>query len=306
MRIDFDDISLVIKGTTVLDGVTFHVKHGSFVSVLGASGAGKSTLLNILSGLTVQSGGSILFDGKAVDDLPPERRDVTMVFQDSRLFPNMSVLDNVAFPLKVRGVAKTERRERADEMLERVQLGGFGARRVNELSGGQRQRVALARALVPRPRAVLLDEPFNGLDEALREDMRALVLQLHDDLATTMLMVTHDPLEALTMSDRVAYLSHGRLVQVGTPDQTLLSPSSPEVASCFKATSALEGTVANGAFRKGKLSIPAIGTPDGPAIMLRTADGNVSVHAIAQPDPVSVHESATTYACSLGDNPEEE
>ena len=282
MRIDFDDISLVIKGTAVLEGVTFHVEHGSFVSVLGASGAGKSTLLNILSGLTVQTGGSVLFDGRGVDDLPPERRDVTMVFQDSRLFPNMSVLDNVAFPLKVRGVSRAERREQADDMLERVQLGGFGTRRVNELSGGQRQRVALARALVARPKAVLLDEPFSGLDEALREDMRALVLHLHGELETTMLMVTHDPLEALTMSDRVAYLSHGRLVQVGAPDQILLSPASPEVASCFKATSALEGEVSGGVFHKGNLVIPVIGVPDGPAIMLRTANGSVSVHTVAQ------------------------
>ena len=243
----------------------------------------------------------MLFDGQPVDDLPAHRRDVAVVFQDARLFPNMNALDNVAFPLKVRGIGRKERRERAAAMLAQVQLEDMGQRGVHELSGGQRQRVALARALVAGPRAVLLDEPFSGLDESLRDDMRRLVQDLHERLGTTMLMVTHDPTEALVMSDRVAYLSHGRLVQIGTPADALLHPAAPEVAESFGAARALEGQVVRGSLpaancRSRLLRWPrptgagmaagALGfspVPDGPAVLLRTASGFVDVHALPGP-----------------------
>lgn len=309
MQISLDSVSLATKGTPRLVDVSFEVPGGSFISVLGASGAGKSTLLGVVSGLIPQDSGRVLFDGRPVDDVPAYRRDVAVVFQDARLFPNMNALDNVAFPLKVRGVGRRERRERAAAMLAQVQLEGMGRRGVHELSGGQRQRVALARALVAGPRAVLLDEPFSGLDESLRDDMRRLVLDLHDRLGTTMLMVTHDPMEALVMSDRVAYLSHGRLVQYGTPTDVLLHPVTPEVAESFGAAHALEGRVVQGVFTCGKLQIPLAAVaqangrgsggcgggcgcggvlppvPDGPAVLLRTASGFVDVHAL--PGPVA-------------------
>lgn len=295
MQITLDSVSLATKGTPRLIDVSFEVPDGSFVSVLGASGAGKSTLLGVVSGLIPQDGGHVLFDGRPVDDLPAHRRDVAVVFQDARLFPNMNALDNVAFPLKVRGIGRKERRERAVKMLAQVQLEDMGQRGVHELSGGQRQRVALARALVADPRAVLLDEPFSGLDESLRDDMRRLVQDLHGRLGTTMLMVTHDPMEALVMSDRVAYLSHGRLVQYGTPADVLLRPAAPEVAESFGAARALEGRVVQGVFTCGKLQVSleqvvqANGAgcagalpqlPDGPAVLLRTASGIVDVHAL--------------------------
>ena len=246
MQIALDSVSLATKGIPRLVDVSFEVPDGSFVSVLGASGAGKSTLLGVVSGLIPQDSGHVLFDGRPVDDVAAHRRDVAVVFQDARLFPNMNALDNVAFPLKVRGVGRVSRRERAAAMLAQVQLEGMGRRGVHELSGGQRQRVALARALVAGPRAVLLDEPFSGLDESLRDDMRRLVLDLHERLGTTMLMVTHDPMEALVMSDRVAYLSHGHLVQYGAPADVLLHPATPEVAESFGAARALEGQVVRG------------------------------------------------------------
>ncbi len=300
MQIALDSVSLATKGTPRLIDVSLEVPDGSFVSVLGASGAGKSTLLGVVSGLIPQDGGHVLFDGRPVDDLPAHRRDVAVVFQDARLFPNMNALDNAAFPLKVRGVGRKERRERAAAMLAQVQLEGMGRRGVHELSGGQRQRVALARALVADPRAVLLDEPFSGLDESLRDDMRRLVQDLHGRLGTTMLMVTHDPMEALVMSDRVAYLSHGRLVQYGAPADVLLHPATPEVAESFGAARALEGRVAQGVFICGKLrvslgqvaqangagragALPQVG--DGPAVLLRTASGIVDVHGL--PNPVA-------------------
>ena len=276
MRIDFDHICLAIKGTQLLRDVTLSVPNRAFVSILGESGAGKTTLLRVANGLAVQDEGHVLFDGAAVDDLPANKRDVSMVFQDARLFPNMSVLDNVAFPLKVRGMGKEERRAQAQRMLENVQLTGLGARRTHEISGGQRQRVALARALVANPRAVLMDEPFSALDESLREDMRALVLSLHESLDLTVLMVTHDPVEAITMSDQVVCMAHGAIEQVGTGADILLRPAAESVRNIFKDTVAIEGRVEDGEFCARKLRVPAT-IEDGPALLVRTRAGVTTV-----------------------------
>ena len=276
MRIDFDHICLAIKGTQLLRDVTLSVPDRAFVSILGESGAGKTTLLRVANGLAVHDEGHVLFDGAAVDDLPANKRGVSMVFQDARLFPNMSVLDNVAFPLKVRGVSKDERRARAQRMLENVQLTGLGARRTHEISGGQRQRVALARALVANPRAVLMDEPFSALDESLREDMRELVLSLHESLDLTILMVTHDPVEAITMSDQVVCMAHGAIEQVGTGADILLRPATDSVGKLFKDTVAIEGAVERGEFSARKLRV-ATTIPDGPALLVRTRAGVTAV-----------------------------
>lgn len=276
MRIDFDHICLAIKGTQLLRDVTLSVPDRTFVSILGESGAGKTTLLRVANGLAVQDEGHVLFDGAAVDDLPANKRGVSMVFQDARLFPNMSVLDNVAFPLKVRGVSKDERRAQAQRMLENVQLAGLGLRRTHEISGGQRQRVALARALMANPRAVLMDEPFSALDESLREDMRALVLSLHESLNLTILMVTHDPVEAITMSDQVVCMAHGAIEQVGTGADILLRPATDSVGKLFKDTVAIEGAVERGEFCARKLRVPAT-IEDGPALLVRTRAGVTTV-----------------------------
>ena len=272
MRIDFDHICLAVKGTPLLRDVTLSVPDRAFVSILGESGAGKTTLLRVANGLAVHDEGRVLFDGVAVDDLLANKRGVSMVFQDARLFPNMTVLDNVAFPLKVRGMGKDERRAQAQRMLENVQLTGLGARRTHEISGGQRQRVALARALMANPRAVLMDEPFSALDESLREDMRALVLSLHESLDLTILMVTHDPVEAITMSDQVVCMAHGAIEQVGTGADILLHPATDSVGKLFKDTVAIEGTVERGEFSARKLRV-ATTIPDGPALLVRTRAG---------------------------------
>ena len=281
MRIDFDHICLTVKGTPLLRDVTLSVPDRAFVSILGESGAGKTTLLRVANGLAVHDGGRVLFDGAAVDDMPANKRGVSMVFQDARLFPNMSVLDNVAFPLKVRGVGKEERHAQAQRMLENVQLAGLGARRTHEISGGQRQRVALARALVANPRAVLMDEPFSALDESLREDMRALVLSLHESLDLTVLMVTHDPVEAITMSDQVVCMAHGAIEQVGTGADILLRPAAESVRNIFKDTVAIEGRVEGGAFRARKLRVPAT-IADGPALLVRTRAGVKTVKPLEE------------------------
>lgn len=280
MHLALDHICLSLSGKTILDNLSFHVDNGEFVSVLGESGAGKSTTLKIVAGLLPQDSGTVSFDGQAVDDLPTHKRSCAIVFQDIRLFPNMNVQDNVAFPLKMQGVPRSDRLRVAREMLEAVKLAGMGTRRTSELSGGQQQRVALARALAGKPRAVLLDEPFSGLDEQLREEMRALVLSLHKRFSMTSLMVTHDPDEALTMSDRIVYLSDGKLQQVGTPADLLLRPENDTVAACFGETSAIEGAVESGVFRIGKLEVPATTVEDGPAVLVRVKGAEPFVHAL--------------------------
>lgn len=276
MRIELRHITVAIGGVSILRDVSLCVEDGTFVSVLGASGAGKSTLLGVVSGLVEQTSGSVVFDGQGVDALPAHRRDVAMVFQDARLFPHLNVRDNVIFPLKMRGVSRSRCRERAEELLAAVQLGGLGDRGVHELSGGQRQRVALARALAARPGVVLLDEPFSGLDESLREEMRRLVLELHDRLGITMLMVTHDPVEALVMSDRVVYVDNGSVVEEGVPE-VLLRSRTPVVAASFGNVAAVEGLVHEGEFVRGRLHVEAPGVAPGAAVLVRTAAGLVHV-----------------------------
>lgn len=280
MHLECEDIVLDMTGKRILDHVSLEVRDGEFVSLLGESGAGKSTTIKVIAGLIPQDGGVVRFDGEPVDDLPSYKRNTAIVFQDIRLFPNMNVRDNVAFPMKMKGDSKRARLERADELLEAVHLPGLGDRRTHELSGGQQQRVALARALAGKPKMMLLDEPFSGLDEQLRDEMRHLVLDLHGRFSMTSLMVTHDADEALTMSDRILYLSDGRLVQEGKPADLLLHPVDAGVASCFGATSAIRGTVSDGVFTVGKLIVSAEGVEDGPAVLVRVGDEGLFVHSL--------------------------
>ena len=281
MRLALENIGLLLGGKEILSDVSFTVEDGQFVSILGESGAGKSTTLKVVTGILPQDAGRVTFDGVCVDDVPTHRRDVAMVFQDIRLFPHMSVADNVAFPLRMRGVPKAERQRVADEMLEAVRLEGFARRRTFELSGGQQQRVAIARALAAKPKALLLDEPFSGLDEQLRDDMRRLVTALHERFGITSVMVTHDPDEALVMSDLVLFMSGGRLIQAGTPREMLLSPAHEAVRTCFNDSSAIQGDVADGVFACGRLRVPAPDVADGPAVLVRVPGRVPFVHALA-------------------------
>lgn len=249
----------------ILHNVSFDAHEGEFVSLLGASGAGKSTLLKIIAGILIQDEGTVEFGGKAVDGLPAYQRGVGFVFQDTRLFPHMNVEENVAFSCKMAKMPKQARIERAHYLLDCVHLADFGKREVATLSGGQAQRVALARALAANPRILLLDEPFSGLDESLRDDMRLLLLQLHRDFDITTVMVTHDAIESLEMSDRIVYVSEGRVIQEGTPVELYQSPASREIASCFGECSSVHGRVQNGMFQRGSLHFSAKGCPDGNA-----------------------------------------
>jgi putative spermidine/putrescine transport system ATP-binding protein len=222
--------------TTAVDNVDLTIAEGEFFSMLGPSGSGKTTVLRLIAGFEQPTSGSVSLFGQDVTTRAPFDRDVNTVFQDYALFPHMSVLDNVAYGLRVRGVGKADRRAQAAEALAAVQLEGFGDRKPGQLSGGQRQRVALARATVVRPKALLLDEPLGALDLKLREQMQVELKQLQRNLGITFIFVTHDQGEALTLSDRIAVFNHGRIEQLGTPAEIYEQPHSPFVAA-FVGTS---------------------------------------------------------------------
>lgn len=213
-----------------LDSVDLEVRSGEFLTLLGPSGSGKTTLLMAIAGFNRPDAGSIRFGDREVILTPPHKRDVGMVFQSYALFPHMSVAENIAFPLKLRGVKPEERAARVSEALETVQLSGLGDRGIDQLSGGQRQRVALARAFVFRPRILLMDEPLSALDKKLRERMQIELKHLHRQLGVTTVYVTHDQREALTMSDRIAVINQGSLAQVDTPEVIYNRPANSFVA----------------------------------------------------------------------------
>ncbi len=219
------------------------VERGELLTLLGPSGSGKTTTLMMLAGFEQPSSGRILLEGRDIARLPPHRRGIGVVFQSYALFPHMSVAENVAFPLQVRGVSRTEREARVARALEMVRLQGYGGRRPAQLSGGQQQRVALARAMVFEPPIVLLDEPLGALDKALREEMQFEIRALHQRLGLTMLYVTHDQGEALTLSDRIAVFHHGQVRQVATPRDLYEQPADAFVAGFVGENNALAGTV---------------------------------------------------------------
>jgi putative spermidine/putrescine transport system ATP-binding protein len=230
-----------------LDAVDISVRSGEFLTLLGPSGSGKTTLLMVLAGFTRPDCGSVLFGEREVVRVAPHKRDVGMVFQNYALFPHMNVAGNIGFPLRLRGIPKSEIAQRVETALETVKLGGYGKRRIDQLSGGQRQRVALARAIVFEPRILLMDEPLSALDKQLREHMQVELRQLHDALGMTTVYVTHDQREALTMSDRVAVIDKGRIMQLDTPQRIYERPGDRFVAEFVGESFFLPVEVSGGA-----------------------------------------------------------
>ncbi len=224
-----------------VDNVSLEVRTGEFFTLLGPSGSGKTTCLRMIGGFTLPSAGSIRIHGEEVAQRPPNERPVNTVFQDYALFPHMSVLDNVAYSLMVRGTDRPTREKKALELLELVQLPEAAARRPAQLSGGQRQRVALARALISQPRVLLLDEPLGALDLKLREQMQSELKDLQRRLGITFIFVTHDQHEALSMSDRIGVFNRGRLEQVATPDGLYNEPATRFVAEFVGTANLLQG-----------------------------------------------------------------
>lgn len=251
------------SGGPVLDGLDLTVPDGELAALLGPSGCGKTTLLRVIAGFLTPEAGEIVLGGRTVSgpgvQVPPERRGVGIVAQEGALFPHMDVTRNVAFGL--RGTGRAERRARAAEMLELVGLGGYGHRMPHELSGGQQQRVALARALAPRPALILLDEPFNALDSALRAGLRSDIRAALRTAGTTALLVTHDQEEALSSADRVAVIRDGRVVQTGTPQELYTRPADTWVASFVGEAVLLPATVDAGHAVTALGRIPLTGTP---------------------------------------------
>lgn len=226
-----------------LDNVSLAVREGEFVSLLGPSGSGKTTLLTMIAGLTLPDSGEIWINGQLATYLPIQHRDIGMVFQNYALFPHLSVFENIAFPLKMRNLAEAKIREDVGQALEMVHLSHAADRLPSALSGGQQQRIALARCLVYKPSIILMDEPLGALDRKLREEMQLEIRRLHRALGTTLLYVTHDQDEAMTMSDRVCLMQNGAIEQVGTPSELYFSPRTEFVAGFLGNSNFIDATV---------------------------------------------------------------
>ncbi|SAL29235.1 spermidine/putrescine ABC transporter ATPase [Caballeronia terrestris] len=244
--ISFSGVSKSYDGTHyVVEDLNLDVRKGEFLSLLGPSGSGKTTTLMMLAGFESPTQGEIRLDGRRLDDKPPHLRDIGMVFQNYALFPHLTIAENVAFPLSVRRVSRSDQKARVKRALEMVELPHLANRRPSQLSGGQQQRVALARALVFEPSVVLMDEPLGALDKRLRETMQYEIMRLHRELSLTIVYVTHDQAEALTMSDRVAVFSDGRIQQAATPTELYENAQNAFVANFVGENNGLTGRVVN-------------------------------------------------------------
>ena len=257
--IEFCNITKRFGPVTAVDDVSLSIAEGEFFALLGPSGCGKTTLLRMLAGLETPTSGQVLIDGQDVTLAPPHRRPVNMVFQSYAIFPHLTVLGNIEYGLRMDGVAKPERRERAEAALALAQLSGHGDRMPDQLSGGQRQRVALARAIVKRPRVLLLDEPLSALDAKLRDELRFELSALQSRLGMTFVMVTHDQDEALALATRCAVMHKGALMQVATPAQLYEFPASRLVADFIGSVNLFEGKVMEDALDHAVIDLPDIG-----------------------------------------------
>jgi putative spermidine/putrescine transport system ATP-binding protein len=242
--VQFQDVQKSYDGETlVVKNLNLGVTAGEFLTMLGPSGSGKTTCLMMLAGFETATQGEIVLDGEPINNVPPYKRDIGMVFQNYALFPHMTVNENLAFPLSVRRIAKAEIEQRVRRALDMVQLGTFGSRRPGQLSGGQQQRVAVARALVFEPKLVLMDEPLGALDKQLREQMQYEIKHIHANLGVTVVYVTHDQSEALTMSNRIAVFNDGVIQQLATPADLYERPENAFVAQFIGENNRLTGKV---------------------------------------------------------------
>ena len=318
-------LSKTYGGLAAVDGISFDVPAGAFVSLLGPSGSGKTTTLNLIAGFLTPDAGDILIDERSVADVPPHKRNIGMVFQSYSLFPHMTVADNVGFPLRMRAkLPRQAAQKRIAEMLALVQLSHLGARYPRQLSGGQQQRVAMARALVSAPRLLLMDEPLGALDKKLREQMQAEIRRIHRSVGTTVVYVTHDQSEALTMSDLVVVMQRGRIAQIGTPRALYECPADAFVADFIGDSNLLATSIVEAGregckikMRSGAVieTLPAsfAAVPGAPVFLLiRPEDMDVQLQAGAQADgreqltgvitELSFHGDVFKLAVAVGDD----
>ncbi len=264
---------------TGLKPMDLAIGDGEFLVLLGPSGCGKTTTMRMIAGLEDATEGDILIDGKRVNDLEPKDRDIAMVFQSYGLYPTMTVYENIRFPLKVRGIPQADHHERVMRAAKTVELTEFLDRKPAALSGGQRQRVALARAIVRKPKVFLMDEPLSNLDAKLRVSTRAQIKNLHHELKTTTIYVTHDQIEAMTLADRVVVMSRGEVQQVGTPLEIYDRPANTFVAGFIgnPAMNLMQGTLTAGVFEAANVRIPGLSGPDGPVTLgFRAEDASIA------------------------------
>lgn len=267
-RLEIKDLRRTYEGRPVVDGVSLQIMPGQVTCLLGPSGCGKSTTLRMIAGVEMQDSGTIHVDGKLICDtvfrVPPERREIGLMFQDFALFPHLSVADNVGFGLKTG--TKAEKRKRIEELLERVDLKRFIDGYPHQLSGGEQQRVALARALAPRPRIMLMDEPFSGLDNRLRDGIRDETLSILKEEDTAVLLVTHEPDEAMRMADEIALMRNGRIVQQGAPYNVYTRPIDRASVAFFSDANVLRASVSGALAQTPFGRFLAPGVPDGTAV----------------------------------------
>ena len=301
------DVTKQFGDFKAVDGVSLDVPHGTFVCLLGPSGCGKTTLLRMIAGLEDPTAGAILIDDEDITPVPTHRRNLGMVFQSLALFPHLSVGDNIAYPLRIRGIAKEDQKKRVDELLRMIHLPGFADRPVAKLSGGQRQRVAIARALSLSPRLFLLDEPLSALDAKLREAMQVELRQLQQSLGITTIVVTHDQREAMTMADLVVVMGNGTIRQAAPPIEIYRKPADAFVADFIGSTNLLDVSADNagravvlgqaipglalpGGFGKASVSIrpedvhiaaPGQGAIDGTVTFVRDLGGTIETYVEA-------------------------
>ncbi len=291
--IRIENVSKRFGEHVAVDDVSLEIAQGEFFSMLGPSGCGKTTTLRMLAGFEVPSEGRILLEGEPVENVPPYKRDVNMVFQSYALFEHLDIADNVAFGLKRRKVAKDEIERRVADSLELVNLRERAGARTSELSGGQRQRVALARALVNRPKVLLLDEPLGALDLKLRKQMQVELKAIQREVGITFVYVTHDQEEALSMSDRIAVMESGRVAQCGLPEDIYEHPSGEFVAGFIGISNLLPGVVADGGqVRIGNGTQVRAPIPDG---VSRGDDVNLSI----RPEKIAIGEEVTPQMVTL-------
>ncbi|KKZ87839.1 ABC transporter ATP-binding protein [Rhizobium phaseoli] len=292
--IAFKNVTKRFGDFTAVNDLSLNIYHREFFALLGASGCGKSTLLRMLAGFEQPTLGEIVLDGTDLAGTPPYKRPVNMMFQSYALFPHMTVEKNIAFGLKQDGMPKDEMAERVSQMLKLVKLEQFASRKPNQLSGGQRQRVALARSLAKRPKVLLLDEPLGALDKKLREETQFELMDLQQSLGLTFVVVTHDQEEAMTMADRIAVMSHGKVVQVATPAEIYEAPNCRFVADFIGDVNIFDGKVTTSGNGAVEIAVDSgftirIAAPDTPAI------GSTVGFAI-RPEKIRVSRAATATA----------
>jgi iron(III) transport system ATP-binding protein len=291
---------------TAVNGISLKIEKGELVTLLGPSGCGKTTVLRVIAGFEFPTSGRILLDGNEINFLPPNKRGMSMVFQSYAIFPHLNVLENVAYGLNVARLPKAEREERVARILDLVQLTGYETRAPNQLSGGQQQRVALARALVMEPKVLLMDEPLSNLDAKLREQMRTEIRRIQRELGITSVYVTHDQLEAMTLSDRVVVINQGLIEQVGTPVEIYRHPRSRFVADFIGRANFVQGEVKGR--ENGGLVVDVFGRPLALSEVREAYPAGSQVTMVVRPEMILVDKQAAPYrgivrrAAYLGDS----